>query len=257
MLVCCFLLFFTINQGDIYEQFFNEANNAYYNGDFNKAIQQYEKLIQSGVEHPVIFYNLANAYYHLGKKGLAIANYERTLYLQPSFKLAMDNLTKVLNETKRNLALPAKPVWWRYLFFWHYGIHKIATWRISIILWLIFWTVLGIFKFVRKENRRMLLYVSVCVLIGSTLFLCSAVIKEFSHPLAVVITEKTEARVTPSDNSPTRFELYEGDRVLVEREEGEWTLIKVVNNERGWIKNSDIFIWTPPYRNAWQLMEES
>ncbi len=56
--------------------------------------------------------------------------------------------------------------------------------------------------------------------------------------------------MSPSDNSPSRFELFEGDRVRVEQEDNGWALILTVDKERGWIKSNEIFIWKSPYRKV-------
>lgn len=235
--------------GSIYDQSFREANDAYYKKDFQTAIQKYEKLIESGIEHPVLFYNLGNTYYHSGKKGLAIANYQRTLELNPSFKPAQENLNKVLNETKRKLAIPEEPLWLKYLFIWHYGIHIKWTWRVSILFWFLGWSIMACFMWLKKKYRKGLLILGITSILIGVIFLISALIKINASPLGVIIAMECPVHITPSDNSPSRFQLYEGDRVRVEREEDNWTLISTVDNERGWIKSEEIFVWKSPYRS--------
>jgi len=235
--------------GNIYDQSFREGNDAYYKKDFQTAIHKYEKLIESGIEHPVLFYNLGNAYYHFGKKGLAIANYERTLELNPSFKPAQDNLNKVLNETKRKLAIPGEPLWLKYLFIWHYGMLIKWTWTISLSFWVFGWVMIAFFMWAKEKYRKGMLIIGTLSIILGLVFFVSALIKMNAQPLGVIIASECFVHITPSDNSPSRFELYEGDRVRIEREENTWTLISTVDNERGWIKNGDIFVWKPPYRS--------
>ncbi len=248
ILFVCIGIFIGITD-NIYDQSFREGNDAYYKKDFQTAIQKYEKLVESGVEHPVLFYNLGNAYYHLGKKGLAIANYERALDLNPSFKPAQDNLNKVLNETKRKLALPEEPLWLKYLFIWHYGIHLRTTWKISFIFWLMGWSIIASFFWVSEKYRRSVLLIGVLMILFGSVFIVSGLVKINEVPLGVIIVSACSVHITPSENSPSRFELYEGDRVRVEREENDWTLISTVDNQIGWIKNNEIFIWKPPYRS--------
>lgn len=235
--------------GNIYDQSFREANDAYYKKDFQTAIQKYEKLIESGIEHPILFYNLGNAYYHSGKKGLAIANYERTLELNPSFKLAQENLNKVLNETKRKLAVPQEPLWLKYLFIWHYNINTRWTWTISALFWFLGWFFIACFMWLKEKYRKVMLFLGIISIVMGVLFFGSALIKINAYPLGVIVAVECPAHITPSDSSPSRFQLYEGDRVRVEREEDNWTLISTVDNERGWIKSEEIFIWKPPYRS--------
>jgi len=247
--ILCITLLMSLT-GNIYNQSFREGNDAYYKKDFETAIQKYENLIKSGIANPILFYNLGNAYYHLGKKGLAIANYERSLDLNPSFKPARDNLNKVLNETKRNLAVPEEPLWMKYLFIWHYGIHIKWTWTISLLFWFTGWTVIGCLMWMKERYRKGMFVIGIFLITVGVIFFLSAIVKMNSVPLGVVIVSECPVRITPSENSPSRFELFEGDRVRVEREEDTWILISTVDNERGWIKNDTIFIWKPPYRSV-------
>ena len=58
-----------------------EAEEAYQKEDYGKAIELYEKLIQTEGESAAIYYNLGNAYYKENKIAPAILNYERALLL--------------------------------------------------------------------------------------------------------------------------------------------------------------------------------
>lgn len=229
---------------EIYQTTFQIANEAYYSGDFSRAIENYLKLIQSGVEEDVIYYNLGNAFYHSGKKGLAIACYHYALDLNPSLSIAKENLEKVLNETQRKLALPEEPLWWRYLFIFHYGITKSLTWAIAIMFWSVGWLICGIIPWLPLWFRNYGIFLFITFVILGIVFICSGLIKEFSLPGGVLIVEKADAHVLPSENSPSRFELYEGDRFWVEKEEGNWALVKSVGNEKGWVKDDNMVIWS-------------
>ena len=59
------------------------AGNYYRNGEFNKAIEIYEKIRNDNYEGTSLYFNLANSYYRIGKLGFAIINYERALKLTP------------------------------------------------------------------------------------------------------------------------------------------------------------------------------
>ncbi|MCX8064339.1 MAG: tetratricopeptide repeat protein [Candidatus Hydrogenedentes bacterium] len=243
MWLFCLLMIISGNGEEIYQKTFRDANEAYYTGNFSQAIENYLKLIQGGLEEDAIFYNLGNSFYHLGKKGFAIACYHYALDLNPSLHIARENLEKVLNEVQRKLALPEEPSWWKYLFVFHYGISKLWTWIIAAFFWLIGWVILGVIPWFSFRSRKYVMISCVVLISLGAVFLCSGIIKEFSPPRAVLIVDKANVHILPSENSPSRFELYEGDRFLIEREEGEWVLVKSVGNEKGWIKEKEIVIW--------------
>ncbi len=240
----CLIILWNFSANEIYQKTFQTANEAYYSGNFSVAIDNYIKLIRGGIEDSIVFYNLGNAFYHLGKKGYSIACYQYALELNPSLSVANENLEKVLNETQRKLALPEEPLWWRYLFIFHYGISKVSTWIIATFFWIVGWVTFGVISWLPISIRKYAIFLCVVFVILGTVFICSGIIKEFPYPKGVVVVEKTSAHILPSENSPSRFELYEGDRFLVEREESDWCLVRSVGNEKGWVKSKDILIWS-------------
>ena len=60
-----------------------EADSAYINNDYVKAIEIYEALLQEG-EAAELYYNLGNSYYKQGDIAKAILNYERAALLNPN-----------------------------------------------------------------------------------------------------------------------------------------------------------------------------
>ena len=59
-----------------------EADSAYVQEDYEKAISIYNQLLETGVSAPV-YYNLGNAYYRKGDMAHAILAYERAYLLDP------------------------------------------------------------------------------------------------------------------------------------------------------------------------------
>jgi len=62
---------------------FEEANNAYRNGEYTKAIVGYEQALQADFASGNIYYNLGNAYVKNGQLARALLNYERARCLMP------------------------------------------------------------------------------------------------------------------------------------------------------------------------------
>lgn len=61
-----------------------QADEAYMQGDFNKAISLYKKAIEQEGTSAAIYYNLGNSYYRVDSLAKAILNYERALRLDPT-----------------------------------------------------------------------------------------------------------------------------------------------------------------------------
>ena len=65
------------------EQVWDAANTAYINSDYHRAIDAYRQLILRGYASDKLYYNLANAYFKVGRYGKAILYYNRALRLAP------------------------------------------------------------------------------------------------------------------------------------------------------------------------------
>ena len=61
----------------------SQANEAYRNGDYARAVELYEQSGEQDGTSAAYFYNLGNAYYKSGLYPRAILNYERALLLDP------------------------------------------------------------------------------------------------------------------------------------------------------------------------------
>ena len=116
----------------VYTDTFNDANKAYLADDYHKAISLYEQLVSERITDPVVFYNLANAYYRTGQLAPAIANYERALQLDHRFDNARENLNTAVQQTQHRLERPLPPAWEQSVLFWHYGLPQRMTFMLAV-----------------------------------------------------------------------------------------------------------------------------
>ena len=101
------------------QDFFQQGNTAYAQGQFSQAVHAYEYVRAQGLSHWALYYNLGNAYYKGGQLGRAIANYERAFRLNPHQEDVVFNLNLALAKAGDPL-LPNGPLarlLWR-IFFW-------------------------------------------------------------------------------------------------------------------------------------------
>ncbi len=228
----------------VYDATFEQGNEAYQQGDYTQAIQSYEQLIYSGVAEPEVFYNLATAYYREGRVGAAVVNYERALYLQPEFGAARDNLGRVLRDTERNLPRPVTSSFMQNMV-WNSKLSSRSLLIVTSISWIAFWSLLFLRLWRPLPYLRLVaaVFLFVAVVNGT-----AAYGRVQPSPLAVAIEERVPARFGTSDSEQVRFELYEGDRVLIDRIEGDWIRVVTASGERGWVRFSQLLEVGPPFR---------
>ncbi|MGL5511531.1 MAG: tetratricopeptide repeat protein, partial [Microcoleaceae cyanobacterium] len=83
------------------EQLFNTACQYYANGQYTKAIAQYEEIISLGVKNAQVNFNLAFIYDQQGDIDRAISNYQAAITYQPDYSPAYSNLADILIKQER------------------------------------------------------------------------------------------------------------------------------------------------------------
>ena len=63
------------------DNWFDQGNQLYKNEQYNEAILRWEAVLESGTHSAAIYYNMANAYYHLNDFASSIYYYEKALEL--------------------------------------------------------------------------------------------------------------------------------------------------------------------------------
>ena len=77
------VLFFSVVFTQSLDQLFNDGNNFYNKNSFNKAIENYNKILDSGFFSQDLYLNLGNAYFEVEDFGNARWSYEMGLKLNP------------------------------------------------------------------------------------------------------------------------------------------------------------------------------
>jgi len=214
-------------------------------GDFAASIQSYEELLSKGQDHPAIHYNLGNAYYREGHMGPAVVSYERALQLNPSMDLANDNLEQAINRTANKLARPPSTSSFRKVYFWHDSMSVKTVYAVALITWWMAWGLLivRIVKPFRFQRRAVALLSMVALL-----FYGSYWVK--SHPLSIAVAmgEKVPVRFGHTNTDTIHFELFTGDRVLIDDEIDGWYRVETATGDRGWARKEYLIPINPRRR---------
>jgi len=223
---------------------FDRANQEYLNGNFAEAVEIYQRLLNEGVDHPAVFFNLGNTYYELGEFGRAIASYERALQVDPAFMRARDNLSRAVAVAPGGMKAPLRPGWEQALLFWDDGLTRGQSRGLFVLMNIVFWAVLTVRLWRAVPYSRVAVGVCAVAVILSGL---SVWTKEFPQRTAVTTAERVPIRYGTSETEPVRFELDEGDRVAVESRRGDWIRVRTIDGDRGWGRIEDFVLVGPPY----------
>lgn len=226
-----------ILSADAYADTFQSANEAYLRGDYDTAIQRYTQLMREGVTSPEVVFNAGNAFFRNGRVGMAIACYEWVLWQDPRFPGTQENLQKAVSATERKLPPPSSSRFRELLYFWIRDWSPVRLRNAFAGTWLLLWALVFI-RWLRRipyQNVLIVILAILSVYLGVAWYL-----KLHPEPLAVTIAEKTTARYGPSDQDAARFDLLQGDRVLVQETRGDWCRIRTAEGDEGWVRAADI-----------------
>jgi len=221
--------------------YFNIANTHYQTGDFQRALEDYQKIIDSGYESGALYYNMGNCYYKLQNIGRAILYYERAKrFLQGDEDLktniVLANLAVVDKITPRG-------EFWLFRIlrgFVHLLPKSLLTWIVItfymlcvglIILWIVARN-----NLLRKIGQRMSIFMGILFLITG-LALWGRIREDRSRVEGIIMIEKVDAMSSPSDDEGMEvFSLHEGTKVRIDQRSGDWVEIILADGKVGWVK---------------------
>jgi len=211
---------------------FVQANEAYANGDYQKAIELYHAVIQSGHPTGSLYFNLGNCYYRMDQVGWAILFYERAMRYIPDDPDLLFNLkharNQVEDQAEKKTSVPLKSTLNRFNLselFWCMMICNIGFWGILIIR-----------RFHRSEWSYYT-FVVLSILWAISLFSFSIKWYDFQYDKrGIVVSSKSIVRAGPDERETALFELHSGSIVGCERHEGNWRLVQFSKGKRGWAK---------------------
>jgi tetratricopeptide (TPR) repeat protein len=220
------------------EELYFEANRAYKEDRYPKAIDGYLELIGQGYVNGHLYYNLGNACFRAGQIGRAILNYKRAQLLIPRDADLNFNLHYALDQTQD--AISADQNFLNQAFFWLGDItFRELMWGFAVLN-ILFWGILLLRLFVRPEWTY---YFFIVLLIFWLVGGASLGVKW--HQLktdlrAVILTGEVDVLAGPDSKDTVLFKLHEGTTIHRERVEDDWSLIRLSENKRGWLKSNTI-----------------
>jgi hypothetical protein len=223
---------------------FARANHAYLESNYAQASVEYKKLIDVGLVHPDLFFNLANAYYQAGRIGLSILYYEKTLLLDPGDSAAKSNLTVAKKKLIDRIVMPARDVVGEPL--WHGFIRSLSlgwlTW-LFLSFYAIVFVLLFFQRFVTESKRRFLFWINVplisVVLVLGSLFAARVYVQERVHH-GIVINNTVVLREGPERSANVILEIHEGLKVRILTQVSEFIRVRLANGVEGFVSEDQV-----------------
>jgi len=226
---------------------FTEANNFYNNSKYEKSVEIYLEILDSGHHSAELYYNLGNSFYKLNNIANSILYYEKSLKLNPKDKDVTNNLKMVNNGIIDDIVkIPESFINNQLNNLSNY--FSYASWgSILIIFSFLFLLVFIIYFFSKDPIVKRASFTSLfilVVLIGITLKISfNAYEKNYIEKYAIIFSTKIEIKSEPNERSENLLTLHSGTKVkIIDSFNEKWVKIKLVNGQEGWINNNEIKI---------------
>jgi len=212
---------------------FETANTAYAQGQYGRAVDAYQTILNTGHTSGALYYNLGNAYARLDQLGQAIRYYEKARRLRPSDPRVTHNLEQVRRQAGVYPGvLPPR------------GLQGLVQGWSPLALFLAGWLLLGSGLAVavvwttpgRTDSwRHPLVWGPVA---GGLLLVVAALgtsAVQSQERRAIVVAKQAPLRAAPSPTAVADTTLPEGTMVGIGNHRARWTKVRLANGTVGWV----------------------
>lgn len=221
---------------------YNNAGKLYRDGKFQQALQIYESLLDSGIHNPDLYYNASNAAYRCGDLGKALLYIERALALAPSDEDALANRA-FLNSIKKDQEPAPDNVITAFITRIYESTNVNTSTLLSGIMFASAF-IIATFSIFTSGTKRIIsivffiIFMSISILSGGISI--HKLHRESSQAEAIIMTEQAKAYSGPDTQNTHIFTIHEGTKVIIERQQDGWSLIRLLSGAGGWIPASSL-----------------
>ncbi len=221
------------------------ANNAYQEQDYQKAEQEYMKLVNEDVMNYELFYNLGNTYFKLNDLGNARLYYEKAAKFEPLNKELNENIAMLLASIKDKEEIKRSFI--ETLLRKIYYAFSINLLGVFVLIFFILMMAFIVFLImsrspVLKRIVKVFLFIFAVIFFIVTVTEIMRIRDFYADDAAVILDETVIAYSGPSEDFPQVFTIHEGLKVSIERIDNDWVLIKLPSGNGGWILTSALGI---------------
>ena len=222
-----------------YDAWFEQANAAYSEGNYESALELYNNIVAADQESVPLFFNMGNTYYKMGTYPMAIYYYEKALKLDPS------NADVKTNLEIANLAIADKidPIPQSFILKGWSNVKNMFSsdsWAtVSVICFAILLTALFLFLRARRMGlRKAGFFVGILALlffVFSFVFSMGKRNEAMEKNQAIIMTPAVTVKSSPNAGSVDLFVLHEGTKVILLDEADGWNKVRIANGSEGWL----------------------
>ncbi|MEL6822500.1 MAG: tetratricopeptide repeat protein [Calditrichota bacterium] len=243
-LVLLGFLFLPLSAQSGSDYFFEQGNTAYRANDFAKALEWYNKILDTGYTGSALYYNIGNCYFKLEQVGPSILFYEKALRLAPGDEEIRFNLDLANSKVIDRIQQPPKLFIYRW---WDSLVDAFSLGQLTWITAILFFLLIAFYAvkllLVDQLPESLIRYGLIALLVltlFSVLLLFSGANHYGSERDAIVLVPRVNVLSAPGEQGNEVFVLHEGVKVWRSEQRGDWVRIELPDGKTGWIEADKI-----------------
>ncbi len=222
-----------------------EAINSYNDKDYQTALEKFSLIENEGIVNSDLNYNIGNCYFRINEIGRAILYFKKALKIRSDHTAARRNLDYALTFTKDKQNTESQSV---IRSFWLKAFDSLSINLLAIITLALFIIIIVLLSFMiihyKNREKTVPLFMTTIFIFLFSVFLILSILKwqEFHSDVeGVLLSTSAIGYSGPGEDFTRVFTIHEGMIFTIERDEENWSLIKLENGLGGWI-SKDTFV---------------
>lgn len=238
------LALMNVSGSDKVDSLFLAANQAYSEGLYETAIQDYSMIIGEGFESADLYFNMGNAAFRSNKLGYSILYFKKALKLNPQHQEALKNLEYVSKYKEDKLDQVPE----LFLRKWIQSVYHFFTLKTWSFLSVFFFALLllGVLFYIFSQKlgvKKTGFFSGVIAFFLFVISLTAAIERnqEITDPeKAVIVDPSVVVKSSPSLSGTDLFVLHEGTEIVLNETVSKWVEVRISDGRMGWIPKESL-----------------
>src|SRR5664280_45894 len=225
---------------------FRQGVDFFSAGNFDKALEQWIDIYNTGYRSANLEYNIGNAYFKLNNVPYAILFYERASLLKP----ADEDINYNIQVAKTLIVDRFQEIPELFFIKWYNFVSLFLStnsWaKISLTSFILFLLLLSLYIYSPRHRYKVigfwLAFFFIILSLSSLAFSKRNKSLVYDSHKAIISIPVISGKSSPDKSGNDLFVLHEGTKVTIEDEVGEWTEIRLSDGNKGWVPLNTVII---------------
>jgi tetratricopeptide (TPR) repeat protein len=215
-------------------------------GSYDKALDEWLDLYNTGYRSADLAYNIGNAWFKLNNIPGAILFYERARLLKPADEDINYNLQIAKTLTVDRFEEIPELFFVRWYDFMALSLSSNRWARLSIASFILFLIFISIYLYSAKYKLKVIgFWLGMVLMLFSVSSIALSLHNRklvYDSSKAIIFSPLVNGKSSPDNSGTDLFLLHEGTRVSIEDKVGEWYEVRLSDGNKGWIPANSLEI---------------